>query len=117
MRAVLKGFPVSAPFNKNANFLCGLLYGCRKFWVDRPVKHFFGLNLAVFVQVYQRNKINGKAVDVTRLHCFRRTRSYQLALSFADEAYDEMDKLKNSADSEALKALVRQLIDVSQRMM
>ena len=41
----------------------------------------------------------------------------QFALSFADDAYDEMDRLKNSADSEALKALVRQLIDVSQRMM
>ena len=41
----------------------------------------------------------------------------QLALPFADQAYDEMDKLKNSADGEALKALVRQLIDISQRMM
>jgi chromate reductase, NAD(P)H dehydrogenase (quinone) len=41
----------------------------------------------------------------------------QLALSFADQAYDEMDRLKLAADIEALKALVRQLIDVSQRMM
>ena len=41
----------------------------------------------------------------------------QLALSFADDAYDEMDSLRNAADSEALKALARQLIDVSQRMM
>jgi NAD(P)H-dependent FMN reductase len=41
----------------------------------------------------------------------------QLALAFADDAYDEMERLKNSADSEALKALVRQLIDISQRMM
>jgi hypothetical protein len=41
----------------------------------------------------------------------------QLALSFADDAYDEMDRLKNSADSDGLKALVRQLIDISQRMM
>ena len=41
----------------------------------------------------------------------------QLALSFADEAYDDMDRLKHPADSEALKALVRQLIEVSQRMM
>jgi NAD(P)H-dependent FMN reductase len=41
----------------------------------------------------------------------------QLALSFADEAYDDMDRLKHSADIEALQALVRQLIDVSQRMM
>jgi NAD(P)H-dependent FMN reductase len=41
----------------------------------------------------------------------------QLALSFADEAYDDMDRLKHSADSEALKAMVRQLIEFSQRTM
>jgi chromate reductase len=41
----------------------------------------------------------------------------QLALSFAGEAYDDMDSLKHPADIEALNALVRQLIDVSQRMM
>ena len=41
----------------------------------------------------------------------------QLALSFAGEAYDDMDRLKQPADIEALRALVRQLIDVSQRMM
>jgi NAD(P)H-dependent FMN reductase len=40
----------------------------------------------------------------------------QLALSFAGEAYDDMDKLKHPADIEALDALVRQLIDVSQRL-
>jgi chromate reductase len=41
----------------------------------------------------------------------------QLALSFADQAYDDMDRLKQAADIEALNALVRQLIDVSQHMM
>jgi NAD(P)H-dependent FMN reductase len=41
----------------------------------------------------------------------------QLALSFAEQAYDDMDHLKHSADIEALQALVRQLIDLSQRMM
>jgi chromate reductase len=41
----------------------------------------------------------------------------QLALSFASEAYDDMDRLKHPADIEALNAMVRQLIDVSQRMM
>jgi chromate reductase, NAD(P)H dehydrogenase (quinone) len=41
----------------------------------------------------------------------------QLALSFADQAYDDMDRLKHPSDIEALNALVRQLIDVSQRMM
>jgi len=41
----------------------------------------------------------------------------QLALSFAGAAYDDMDKLKHPADIEALDAMARQLIDVSQRMM
>src|SRR6266478_216870 len=41
----------------------------------------------------------------------------QLALSFANQAYDDMDRLKNPADIEALKALVRQLIDMAQHMM
>jgi chromate reductase len=41
----------------------------------------------------------------------------QLALSFASDAYDDMDRLKQDADAEALKALVRQLIEFSQRMM
>ena len=41
----------------------------------------------------------------------------QLALSFADEAYDDMDRLKNPSDIDGLKGLVRQLIEVSQRMM
>ncbi len=41
----------------------------------------------------------------------------QLALPFANEAYDDMDRLKHPADGEALGALVRQLIDISQRMM
>jgi NAD(P)H-dependent FMN reductase len=41
----------------------------------------------------------------------------QFALSFATEAYDDRDRLKRPADIEALKALVRQLIDISQAMM
>jgi chromate reductase, NAD(P)H dehydrogenase (quinone) len=41
----------------------------------------------------------------------------QVALSFADQAYDDMDKLKHASDVDALKALVRQLIEVSERMM
>jgi len=41
----------------------------------------------------------------------------QLALPFASQAYDDMDRLKHPADSEALGAMVRQLVDVSQRMM
>jgi chromate reductase len=38
----------------------------------------------------------------------------QLALSFASDAYDDMDRLKHPADIEAMDALVRQLIDISQ---
>jgi len=41
----------------------------------------------------------------------------QLALSFAEQAYDDMDRLKHHADIEAMRALVQQLIDHSQRMM
>jgi chromate reductase len=41
----------------------------------------------------------------------------QLALSFADDAYDDMDRLKNQVDIDALNGLVRQLIEVSQRML
>ena len=41
----------------------------------------------------------------------------QLSLSFAPEAYDDMDRLKQPADIEAQKALVRQLIEISQHMM
>jgi NAD(P)H-dependent FMN reductase len=41
----------------------------------------------------------------------------QLSLPFANEAYDDMDRLKQPADIEAQKALVRQLIEISQHMM
>jgi hypothetical protein len=37
----------------------------------------------------------------------------QLALSFAGDAYDDMERLKHPADADALKAVVRQLIDVA----
>jgi NAD(P)H-dependent FMN reductase len=40
----------------------------------------------------------------------------QLALSFADQAYDDQDRLKNPADVEALQAMVRQLIAFAQQM-
>lgn len=40
----------------------------------------------------------------------------QLALSFADEAYDDMDRLKHAGDIEALQAMLRQLVDVAQQM-
>jgi hypothetical protein len=37
----------------------------------------------------------------------------QLALSFAGEAYDDMERLKRSADVDALKKMVRQLITIA----
>lgn len=40
----------------------------------------------------------------------------QLALSFADQAYDETDRLKHPGDIEALQAMVHQLIDFAQQM-
>jgi chromate reductase, NAD(P)H dehydrogenase (quinone) len=41
----------------------------------------------------------------------------QLALSFAEDAYDDKDRLRHAGDIEALNAVVRQLIEFSQRMM
>ena len=41
----------------------------------------------------------------------------QLAVSFADDAYDDMERLKHPADADALRAMVRQLIDVAENMM
>jgi NAD(P)H-dependent FMN reductase len=41
----------------------------------------------------------------------------QLALSFADQAYDDAERLKHKADTDALRAMVTQLIDVAQQMM
>ena len=41
----------------------------------------------------------------------------QFALSFADQAYDDLDRLKQPGDIEALDALVRQLIVFSQQML
>ncbi len=41
----------------------------------------------------------------------------QLALSFADQAYDDADHLKNPGDVATLRAMVKQLVDVAQHMM
>ena len=41
----------------------------------------------------------------------------QLALSFADEAYNDLDRLDRASDIEALQAMARQLIDFAHRMM
>ena len=41
----------------------------------------------------------------------------QMALSFAGQAFDEMDRLKDQRDADQLRATVRQLIDIAQQMM
>jgi NAD(P)H-dependent FMN reductase len=41
----------------------------------------------------------------------------QVSLSFASQAYDDMERLKHQADADALKAMVRQLIGTAQQMM
>src|SRR6201992_1220345 len=68
-----------------------------------------------------QNRLGGtRALAALRLilsACHASVIPNQIALSFADEAYDDMDRLKNQADIDALQGLVRQLIDVSQRMM
>jgi NAD(P)H-dependent FMN reductase len=68
-----------------------------------------------------RSRLGGaRAIAALRLilsACHSLVIPNQLALAFADEAYDDMDRLKNPADVEALSAMVRQLIDVSQRLM
>jgi NAD(P)H-dependent FMN reductase len=68
-----------------------------------------------------QNRLGGtRALAALRLiltACHASVIPNQLALSFADEAYDDMDRLKNQADIDALKGLVRQLLEVSQRMM
>ena len=66
-------------------------------------------------------ELNGKRERVRALRsilsaCQALVIPNQLALSFAGEAYDDMDKLKHPADIEALDALVRQLIEISQRL-
>lgn len=41
----------------------------------------------------------------------------QMALSFAGQAFDDMDRLKDQRDADQLRSTVRQLIDVAQQMM
>ena len=61
-----------------------------------------------------------RALQALRLiltSCHANVIASQLTLAFADQAYDDMDRLKNEGDIAALKELARQLIDISQRMM
>jgi NAD(P)H-dependent FMN reductase len=67
------------------------------------------------------NRLGGaRALAALRLilsACHAQVIPNQLALAFAEDAYDEMDRLKSAADADGLKAMARQLIDISQRMM
>ncbi|UGY06792.1 NADPH-dependent FMN reductase [Bradyrhizobium quebecense] len=67
------------------------------------------------------NRLGGtRALAALRLiltACYATVIPNQLALSFSEQAYDDMDRLKHQADIDTMRALVRQLIDHSQRMM
>ena len=61
-----------------------------------------------------------RALQALRLiltSCHANVIASQVTLAFADQAYDDMDRLKKETDIAALKELVAQLIDISQRMM
>ena len=61
-----------------------------------------------------------RALEALRLiltSCHANVIASQFTLAFANDAYDDMDRLKGQADSDGLKEMVRQLIDISQRMM
>ena len=61
-----------------------------------------------------------RALQALRLiltSCHANVIGSQFTLAFANDAYDDMDRLKGQADSDGLKEMVRQLIDISQRMM
>ncbi len=55
--------------------------------------------------------------QVLELGCGAQVIPRQMALSFAESAYDDNDQLKNPADAAMLHAMLRQLVDVAQRMM
>ena len=61
-----------------------------------------------------------RALQALRLiltSCHANVIGSQFTLAFANDAYDDMDRLKGQADRDGLKEMVRQLIDISQRMM
>lgn len=68
-----------------------------------------------------RGRLGGtRALSALRLiltACHATVIPNQLALSFADGAYDDRDRLKRPDDMEALDALVRQFIEFSHRTM
>jgi len=55
--------------------------------------------------------------QILALGCGANVIPNQMALSFADQAFDDMDRLRDPRDGDALHAMVRQLVDVAQRLM
>ena len=55
--------------------------------------------------------------QVLELGCGAQVIPRQMALSFAETAYDDAGRLKNPADAAMLKNMVQQLVDISRRMM
>ncbi len=71
-------------------------------------------NRVGFRRTFRRDAVSGRAApDAHR--CRATVIPNQLALSFAGEAYDDMERLKHPADADALRAMVRQLIDAAQQ--
>ncbi|MBX9709810.1 MAG: NAD(P)H-dependent oxidoreductase [Xanthobacteraceae bacterium] len=55
--------------------------------------------------------------QILMLGCGATVIPQQVALSFADQAFDDMDRFKDERDTIMLRTTVRQLIDVAQQMM
>ncbi|HEY0218665.1 MAG TPA: NAD(P)H-dependent oxidoreductase [Afipia sp.] len=55
--------------------------------------------------------------QILTLGCGATVIPQQMALSFADQAFDDMDHFKDERDTMMLRATVKQLIDVAQQMM
>ncbi len=55
--------------------------------------------------------------QILMLGCGATVIPQQVSLSFADQAFDDMDRFKDERDAIMLRATARQLIDVAQQMM
>ncbi|RTL53902.1 MAG: NADPH-dependent oxidoreductase [Bradyrhizobiaceae bacterium] len=55
--------------------------------------------------------------QILALGCGATVIPQQVALSFADQAFDDMDRFKDERDALMLRATMRQLVDVAQQMM
>ncbi len=55
--------------------------------------------------------------QILALGCGATVIPQQMALSFADQAFDDMDRFKDERDAATLRATLKQLIDVAQQMM